>query len=216
MTFLLPRWASTKTHSAPFAALAQVVVSSQRRRRVPVGPAVGGLWGPNRARVGPNGRQTRASGGRRGSRCFWQHGPRVSGARGAFGGQWCRREAASRAPLALLWPFAISLARDSRRWSRCMPPRQLRAGWGWPGGGPWSPRGRTHRRGRVCGAVVVARTRSCAYMPDLGIFEIVRDCTCGNGLGWASERVVCSFYMFPMMCDAKYRVCRAREATRYQ
>ena len=174
---LLKPWSPT-THLAPFAALVQVTVSSQRRRRVPVGPAVGGLWGPNRARVGPNGRQTRASGGRRGSRCFWQHGPRVSGARGAFGGQWCRREAASRAPLALLWPFAISLARDSRRWSRCMPPRQLRAGWGWPGGGPRPRWGRAERRGHISWAVVAA------YLHEYGIssyFEIVRDRMYGSG-----------------------------------
>ena len=154
---------SPTTHSPPFAALRQVAVSSQRRRRVPIGPAmeaaVGLTQGPSRPQWPPDAR----SGGRRGPRCFWQHGPRASGARGAFGGQWCRRQAASRAPLVLLWPLAISLVRDSRRWSRCMAPRQLRAGRGWPGSGPRSHRGRAERRGHMLRDVVAA------YLREYGI-----------------------------------------------
>ena len=195
---------SPTTHSPPFAALRQVAVSSQRRRRVPIGPAmeaaVGLTQGPSRPQWPPDAR----SGGRRGPRCFWQHGPRASGARGAFDGQWCRRQAASRAPLVLLWPLAISLVRDSRRWSRGMALKRLRAGWGWAGGGSRSHRGRAERRGHILRAVVAA------YLREYGIstyFEIVRDRMYSSDHKLWFQCFVCSFYMLSMMCDAKNPVC---------
>ena len=81
---------------APFRRLAQVVVPSQRRRRVPSRPAAEGLGGAVEALFGLQRPRHARAGGRRGLRRLWRRGRRAPRTCGKLRGRRGRRDAASR------------------------------------------------------------------------------------------------------------------------
>ena len=166
---------SPTTHPAPFAALAQVVVSSQRHRRMPIGPTVEAAVGPARGPCRPQRQPDARSGGSRGPRRSCQHGWRASGARGALGGQRCRREAASRAPRKQLMPVRS-------RWREIVAvrrPRRAGRGFRRAGAGLVVANGQAEAEWRCGGAVrVLPRPHICIF----AIYGLFRDCarSCGR------------------------------------